>query len=86
MKGSGEFQMGSTRGVKAGVVERCQASEGVDIMLSERMWSMMMEWKTVSSGNIWVRLQGWNEKWVTDNAYGPESEKGNIRENGYGRR
>jgi hypothetical protein len=49
MKGSGEFRMAIIRCVKAGVGERCRAREGVTIMLSERIWSMVREWKAVSS-------------------------------------
>jgi hypothetical protein len=52
MNESGDFGMGSIRGVEAGVRERCRAREGVAIMLSERLWSMVMEWKEVSSTRI----------------------------------
>jgi hypothetical protein len=62
--------MDSIRGMKAGFGERCRA-----IMLSERMWSIVREWKTVSSRIVWVRLQFGNEKWVIVSAYGPESEE-----------
>jgi hypothetical protein len=62
MKGSGEFGIGSTRGVKAGVGERCRAREGMAIMISEKMWSMVREWKAVFSRVALVRLQCGDEK------------------------
>jgi hypothetical protein len=43
LKGNGEFMTGSIKGVKAGVGERCRAREGVAIMLSEKMWSMVKD-------------------------------------------
>jgi hypothetical protein len=43
MKESGEFPIGSIRGVKAGAAKRCRAREEVTIMQSERMWSMVRE-------------------------------------------
>jgi hypothetical protein len=49
LKESGEFMMGSIKGVKTGAEERCQAWEGVEIMSSERMWSIVRKWRAVSS-------------------------------------
>jgi hypothetical protein len=56
MKEIREFRMDSIRDEKAGVRERCRVREGVAIMLSERMWNMVMEWKAVSSRIVWVCL------------------------------
>jgi hypothetical protein len=49
LKGSGKFMTCNIKGVKAGVGERCLAREGVAIMLSERMFIMVREWRAVSS-------------------------------------
>jgi hypothetical protein len=60
MKVNEEFRLGGIRCVKTGVKERCIATEGVSIMLIERMWSMVRGWKSVSRivlvRIVWVRL------------------------------
>jgi hypothetical protein len=38
LKGSGEFVIGSIKGMKAGVGDRCRAGYGVAIMLRESIW------------------------------------------------
>jgi hypothetical protein len=57
LKGSGEFIMGSIKCVKAGVEERCHVREGVTIMLSERMWSIIREWRAVLLWIVWAQLK-----------------------------
>jgi hypothetical protein len=72
LKGSGEFMIGSIKGMKAGVGERCRAREGVAIMLSERMWSMASEGMESS---IVTDCVAPTEMWVIVSAYRPGSEK-----------
>ena len=49
LKGGGEFRWEKVRGIKGGVRDNQWAKEGVAILMSERMWSLVVEYKVVSS-------------------------------------
>ena len=76
MKGRKEVEFGGMKGRVSGVNERVRAKEGVGIVLSDRMWECVQEWKEVSSRMMWVRLKVGREMWVIVAVYGPGSERG----------
>ena len=54
------------RGIKGGVRGNQRAKEGVAILMSERMWSLVVEYKVVSSRIVWVS-RAYAVCWVTPN-------------------
>ena len=74
MKGKGEAVFGEMKGRVSGVV-RGRAKEGVALVLSEWMWSKVVEWKEVSSRLMWVKVKLGRECWAFVSAYGPGCER-----------
>ena len=74
LKGRGEFKWEKVRGIKGGVRGNQWAKEGVAILMSERMWNLMVEYKVVSSRIVWMKIKIGGCKLVIVSTYGPGSE------------
>ena len=75
LKGRGEENFGTFKGVKSGVSERLRAREGVAIVLKDDLWRAVKEIKEVNARLMWVKLEIGKERWIIVSAYGPGSER-----------
>lgn len=74
MSGSGEVRFGDVVGRASGIVGG-SATEGVALLLSDRMTQYVEEWKLVSDRLMWVRITINKECWVFLSAFGPGIEE-----------
>ena len=75
VKGQGVQDWDEQRVIVSGVSERCRAREGVGLIIANRLWGRVKEYKCVSSRIVWVKLNICGEKLVVVSAYGPGMER-----------
>ena len=74
LKGKGFIQFGLGKGLISVVNERMTA-KGVGLLMKEKLWECVYEFKCVSSKIMWVKMEVRSEKWVVVSVYGPGSER-----------
>ena len=79
LKGKGEIDWEGVKGIKSGIVGRERAREGVLVLLSERFWKNVREYKEVNSRIVWVRVMVNGYKWVIVVAYAPCGSNANEK-------
>ena len=75
VKGQGVEDWDGQRVIVSGVSERCRAREGVGLIIANRLWGRVKDYKCVSSRIVWVKLNVRGEKLVVVSAYGPGMER-----------
>ena len=70
----------------SGVSKRCRAREEVGLIIANRLWGRVKEYKCVSSRIVWAKLNIRGEKVMVVSAYGPgiersDSEREQVWEN-----
>ena len=75
VKGRGVLEWEGQHVIVSGVNERCIAREGVALILTGRLWGRVVEYKSVSSRLVWVKLKFGRENLIIISVYGPGMEK-----------
>ena len=75
LAGQGVQDWDEQRVIVSGVSERCRAREGGGLIIANRLWGRVKEYKCASSRIVWVKLNICREKVMVVSAFGPGMEK-----------